>query len=105
MRTLEGYVPTHPRCFTMEFDTLGQRGARRTHWKILRDLARRNPIPSRTWRVPDDNEEEVDNSQGREQDLFGGRCGTRTHDLSRVNPFQPLSVTWGYRGKPSSEGK
>jgi len=56
-------------------------------------------------RTPDDNEEEVDNSQGREQDLFGGRCGTRTHDLSRVNPFQPLSVTWGYRGKPSSEGK
>ncbi len=33
------------------------------------------------------------------------RCGTRTHDLSRVNPFKPLSVTWGYQGKPSSDGK
>lgn len=29
----------------------------------------------------------------------------RTHDLSRVNPFKPLSVTWGYQGKTSSDGK
>jgi hypothetical protein len=29
----------------------------------------------------------------------------RTHDLSRVNPFKPLSVTWGYQGKTSSGGK
>jgi hypothetical protein len=35
-------------------------------------------------RTPEDNEEEVDDSQGREQDLLSGRCGTRTHDLSRV---------------------
>ncbi len=35
-------------------------------------------------RTPDDTEEEIDDSQGREQHLFGGRCGTRTHDLSRV---------------------
>ena len=39
-------------------------------------------------RTPEDNEEEVDDSQGREQDLLSGRCGTRTHDLSRVNPFR-----------------
>jgi hypothetical protein len=35
-------------------------------------------------RTPNDNEEELDDSQGREQDLLSGRCGTRTHDLSRV---------------------
>ncbi len=35
-------------------------------------------------RTPDDSEEELDDSQGREQDLLSGRCGTRTHDLSRV---------------------
>jgi hypothetical protein len=28
--------------------------------------------------------EVVDVSQSHEQDFFGGRCGTRTHDLSRV---------------------
>ena len=33
----------------------------------------------------------------------GGRCGTRTHDLSRVTPSWVVSVTWGYRGNPSSE--
>ena len=36
--------------------------------------------------------------------LRSGRCATRTHDLSRVNRFEPLSVTWGYPGKPSSYG-
>jgi hypothetical protein len=35
-------------------------------------------------RTPDDTEEVADELQGREQDLLGGRCGTRTHDLSRV---------------------
>ena len=35
-------------------------------------------------RTPDDFEEEVDGSQRRDQDLQSGRCGTRTHDLSRV---------------------
>jgi hypothetical protein len=35
-------------------------------------------------RTPEDIEEEVNDSQGREQDLLSGRCGTRTHDLSRV---------------------
>ena len=35
-------------------------------------------------RTPEEIEEEVDDSQGREQDLSSGRCGTRTHDLSRV---------------------
>ena len=29
-------------------------------------------------------EEVADDLQGREQDLLSGRCGTRTHDLSRV---------------------
>ena len=33
---------------------------------------------------------------------LGGRCGTRTHDLSRVRPFEPLSVTWGHQ-QPSSD--
>jgi hypothetical protein len=55
--------------------------------------------------TPDDIDEQVDDSQGREQDLFGGRCGTRTHDLSRVNPSWVVSVTWGSYGKSSSEGK
>ena len=35
-------------------------------------------------RTPEEIEEEVDDPQGREQDLLSGRCGTRTHDLSRV---------------------
>ena len=34
-----------------------------------------------------------------------GRCGTRTHDLSRVNPSWVVSVTWGTYGKSRSEGK
>jgi hypothetical protein len=35
-------------------------------------------------RTPENTDEVVDGSRGREQDFFGGRCGTRTHDLSRV---------------------
>jgi hypothetical protein len=31
-------------------------------------------------RTPDAIEEQVDDGQGRDQDFFGGRCGTRTHD-------------------------
>ena len=38
-------------------------------------------------------------------DKQSGRCGTRTHDLSRVNPSWVVSVTWGSYGKSSSEGK
>ena len=34
-----------------------------------------------------------------------GRCGSRTHDLNRVNPFEPLSVTWNYQGQPGSVGR
>ena len=48
---------------------------------------------------PDDIEEEVDDSQGREQDLLSGRCGTRTHDLSRVNPFRYAVLLDGGRPK------
>jgi hypothetical protein len=35
-------------------------------------------------RTPEDADEVRDDSQDREQDLLSGRCGTRTHDLSRV---------------------
>ena len=35
-------------------------------------------------RTPDDNRRSDRRPQRREQDLLGGRCGTRTHDLSRV---------------------
>jgi Transposase len=35
-------------------------------------------------RAPDDIEEVLDDSQARDQDFSSGRCGTRTHDLSRV---------------------
>jgi hypothetical protein len=46
------------------------------------DVRSVNGVARLKW--PDDIEEEVDDSQGREQDLLSGRCGTRTHDLSRV---------------------
>ena len=45
------------------------------------DRAQSDPIPART---PEDIEAGVRDSHGREQEVFGGRCGTRTHDLSRV---------------------
>ena len=35
-------------------------------------------------RTPDHIDEQLDDPQGRELDFLGGRCGTRTHDLSRV---------------------
>jgi len=50
-------------------------------------------------------DEVLGDSQGRERDLLSGRCGTRTHDLSRVNPSWVVSVTWGSYGKSSSKGK
>lgn len=30
----------------------------------------------------------------------GGPCRTRTDDLSRVNRFDPLSITWDYPENP-----
>jgi hypothetical protein len=33
-----------------------------------------------------------------------GAAVSRTHDLSRVNPFEPLSVTWGYQGSTPPRG-
>ena len=35
-------------------------------------------------RTPEDRDESVSDVQASDQDEFGGRCGTRTHDLSRV---------------------
>ena len=35
-------------------------------------------------RTPDDRDESVSDAQASDQDENGGRCGTRTHDLSRV---------------------
>ena len=35
-------------------------------------------------RTPEDGDESVSDAQASDQDEFGGRCGTRTHDLSRV---------------------
>ena len=55
-------------------------------------------------RTPDDHDESVSDAQLADQGGNSGRCGTRTHDLSRVKPSWVVSVTWGYRGKPSSEG-
>ena len=44
--------------------------------------------------TPEDTEEEVDDSQGHEQDLSSGRCGTRTHDLSRVKTAPLTGRCW-----------
>ncbi len=55
-------------------------------------------------RTPEDRDESARVVQASDQDENSGRCGTRTHDLSRVNPSWVVSVTWGYQGKPSSEG-
>ncbi len=55
-------------------------------------------------RTPEDRDESVSDVQRADQGENGGRCATRTHDFSRVNPSWVVSVTWGYRGNPSSEG-
>ena len=65
-----------------------QAGAGSTPSSMNRNFTSKPDSFAHVARTPDDNEEEVDDSQGREQDLLSGRCGTRTHDLSRVNPFQ-----------------
>jgi hypothetical protein len=64
--------------------------ALRMYRTIVRDQTRLTKPDSfaHVARTPDGIEEVADDSQGREQDLLGGRCGTRTHDLSRVNPFR-----------------
>ena len=35
-------------------------------------------------RTPEADGQDFDDEQASDQDEFGGRCGTRTHDLSRV---------------------
>ena len=41
----------------------------------------------RVARTPEDRDESSRDVQASDQDENSGRCGTRTHDLSRVNPF------------------
>jgi hypothetical protein len=66
-------------------DALAQRGrAVDASHDRARSCAKKPDSFAHVARTPDGIEEVVDDSQGREQDLFGGRCGTRTHDLSRV---------------------
>ncbi len=39
-------------------------------------------------RTPEDSDDSVSDAQLAEQGERSGRCGTRTHDLSRVNPVR-----------------
>ena len=66
-------------------DALAQRGgAADASDDRARSCAKKPDSFAHVARTPDVSEEELDDSQGREQDFLSGRCGTRTHDLSRV---------------------
>ena len=66
-------------------DALAQKGrAADAPHERARSCANKPDSFAHVARTPEEIEEEVDDSQGREQDLLSGRCGTRTHDLSRV---------------------
>jgi len=50
-------------------------------------------------RTPNDDDEMVSDTQASDLDVNSGRCGTRTHDLSRVNPFRCAALLDGGRRK------
>ena len=65
-------------------DAAGDRTASETNRQFTAK-SRTRPRWNRVWREAAYSEH--DDAQDADQEIVGGRCGTRTHDLSRVNPF------------------
>jgi hypothetical protein len=74
-------------------DALAQRGSLvHESAERARSCAKNPDSFAHVARTPEDIEEEVDDSQGGDRTL-SGRCGTRTHDLSRVKARSARTLT------------